>query len=225
MSEELDRAAEEASQSEETQTVDATVETEEQEAVETPETVAARDEENAERSRLGRKVKELESQLGEIGALREQLQQFMQSRQSVAEEDEEIITSKTLETYLSRQEAKKSEQKQTYEKNYTSTFAKIGTDDDNFDAVWKEMVENHNVIHTGDPTVDAKLNYLSAQNALLKKPKNPVQGKGKDVKGVNVPDTTKTTPKSMPKLDPVAQEFVDRMKLPADWVNEKLESK
>lgn len=212
---------EEASQSEDRAAEEAAVP--EAEAEVTPEQ-KARDEENAERSRLGRKVKELEAQLSGIGTLQEQVARMaslLESKQETNDEDE-IVTTKTLSSYLQRQEQESKQKKQAYEKDYTSAFTRYGAEDDNFDTVWQEMVDNHNVIHTGDPKVDAQINYLAAQNALLRKPNNPLKGKGQDVKGVNTPDTTKQNPKGMPTLDPVAEDFVKRMGISADWVNEKL---
>lgn len=184
-----------------------------------------RDEENAERSRLGRKVKELESVLGDIGTIKEQLAALAPLLNRGEEQDgEALITAKDLPRYLEQREAEKAQNRSAYEKAYTASFVKVGVEDDDFDATWEEMLANHNVAHTGNPQHDAKINYLSAQNALLKKkgPKNPLQGKGKNVTGVNVPDTATGSSKAMPKLDPVAEEFVKRQGLSADWVNKAL---
>jgi len=196
-----------------------------EETQETPEEIQAkqRDEENAERSKLGRKVKEMETNFSGIQDQLNRLASLLEQKQKDPEfDDDEIITAKNLPDYLKRKEQEQNQQKQAYEKDYTSTFARIGAEDDDFDNVWNEMLANHNTIHTSDPKIDAQINYLSAKNSLLKKPKNPLQGKGKDVQGVNVPNTTKHEGKGMPKLDPVADEFVKRMGLSADWVNEKL---
>ena len=184
-----------------------------------------RDEENAERSKLGRKVKEFEVKLGEVDSIKEQLDRLEsllgQQRQETDDEDD-IVTTKTLDSYLARKESEKQTQQKKYEKDYVSSFTKLGIEDNNFDEVWSEMMERHNTVHTGDPKVDAQINYLAAANALYKKPKNPLQDKGNDIKGVNVPGETKKTDKGMPKLDPAAEEFVKKMGLGAEWVNEKL---
>lgn len=221
--EELDRAAEGAIQDPTEVTEEVTEEVDEP----TPEELETkqRDEENAERSRLGRKVKDLEAQLSEVSGMKSQLERLtslLENKQE--EEEEEILTTKTLENYLQRYETNKSTKQQAYEKDYTAAFAKMGVEDENFNDIWEEMVQKHNEIHTGDPKTDAQINYLKAQNSLLKKPHNPLQGKGDTVKGVNTPDSTKKSVKGMPKLDPIAEEFVKRQGLSPDFVNKALNS-
>lgn len=176
-----------------------------------------RDTENAERSKLGRKVKTLEEQITRLSGLLERKQQEQ-------EPEDSILTPENLPKYIERLEQERSHKKQEYSSSYTSKFAEIGAEDENFDDVWAEMYANHNAVVTGDPSVDAQINYLKAQNALLKKgPKNPVQGKGATTNtAVNIPDGMQKKQTVMPKLDHVAAEFLKKTGLSPEWAAKKL---
>lgn len=178
-----------------------------------------KDLENAERSKLGRKVKSLEDQIGKLTSL-------LEKQEEDEEEDEEIIlTPKELPKYLEKIEEKKKAEHAQYEKDYTGEFAKLGADDTNFQVVWEEMVNNHNSVITGDPSIDAQMNYLKAKNTLLQRntPENKLKGKGKEANtNINVPTKMKDKENKPIKLDPEAEEFAKRMGLSEEFIQKSL---
>lgn len=208
----LDRAAEE------TPEVETEVVAEEitEESVETVDDLEAKrkDEENAERSRLGRKVKGIEDRFESFEErLNRVLNKLETPREVEVDDDDPIITPENLPRYMQKLEEQKGQQQKEYERKYASSFAKIGSDADEstFNDVWEEMLANHNTIVTGNPDMDARLNYLSAENAILRgaKPKNPVKGKGSNV-SVNIPEQMNEKAAKPVKFDAVAEEFMRR---------------
>ncbi len=133
-------------------------------------------------------------------------------------DDDVPITKSEIRKML--REDKESEIKETsrYSQNYLRQFNKLGRmeDPEYYDSIFKEMEKNFNNKLTGNPMVDAELNYDKAEKALLKKTlassirKNPLKGNKPDgALGVGG-DTTTVTKGSfvLPKLDEHATAFM-----------------
>jgi len=225
--EEEEQAIETAESDTDTDVEESDEETEEIEASAEEEPKKERDTENAIRSWVGRQLKERDD------ALLEKIETLLKTNQPQAvesePEEEEFITTKTLPSFIDRQIKERTEreaaEKNKYQKDFTRAFANEGASAENFDAIWNEFLENHNEVVTGDAVADAKIGFYKAQAALVgkAKPKNPVQGKGKVVKTkTNIPDQmAEKTPKPV-KLDPVAAEYVRKMKLNDEFVQKTL---
>ena len=163
-----------------------------------------------------------------------------------AEEDEDFvdITSraqldKEVARYLQRKEAEDRTRGQQYERQYAPAFVREMqtngiTDAKEQEAVWNVMVQNFNVRYSDNAAHDAQINFLKAQNELLKqqatadkqpKPKeSPLKG-GQPTAPLGVSQTAKEAPAKepeMPDLDPWALKFVQRTGMDKKAVSEAL---
>ena len=180
----------------------------------------------AARSKLGAKVAAAlrkTDTLEEILAKQQQmLEQFMQmgGRRDVEPEydPDEPLTPRQLEKYLERHEQKKQQQQQEYQDGYRRTMTRLGPDlsDDSWTEVYNEMMAHHNMVHSGNPEIDAQLNWERAQNAVLRKkaPKRVANLKGDSANkltGIKEPGSAKTEI-ALPKLSKEAQDYVDNVR-------------
>jgi len=210
------------------ETEEAVTETTEEPVEAVSEKPKERDTENAIRSWVGRQLKERDDALLERieGLLKQNTQQAIGQEE---EAEEEFITNKNLPNYLKKQiaqyEDEKKQQASKYQTDFTRAFANEGSSAENFDAIWNEFLDNHNEVVTGDPVADAKIGFYKAQAALVKKakPEIPVKGKGAKLNTkTNVPDQIKGKEPKPVKLDPVAAEFVKKMKITDEFVQKTL---
>lgn len=213
---------------------------------------------NAERSRLGRRMKNLEdslsqllSKLDSIGAASpvQQTQQqtnipvnyddsFMERELQAAVEQglipETIITPMDqlrVDNYRQRVEEKRSIE---YQRGYINALKgfKGDTDDSLHDEVVAELFRLESPFNQkryGDPTVDARLNYLEAKSAILEgkvttpSAKNVFKGKQGNVPTGNHV-TTKVAPseESVPQLDEVSLQFIKSQGMSEETVRKAL---
>jgi len=188
-----------------------------------------------ERSRLGRRVKGLEAKLEEVlSLLRQQGQQTPSGPvASPATDDEEppavIATIEDLERATKFLEKKKMQERAAYAARYSEEFLKLGKDDPDYEEIEKEMMAHHNVVRTGDPRLDAQINFDKARISLYRRrlesktpPKPNV--KGEDTKGTGVTVTAANiSGKGKPvELPDEVRDFVRRIKRDESWAAEVL---
>lgn len=228
------RAVEESTEEAPTDEVEEKEEVEvKEEEVEEHKEVPLEPEDNSTRSRLGRKVASLESQ---VTALMDELRKTRS--EPVKEEDEiadnAILTRKDVERLWDDKIRKTNEANQKYSNDYTIAMVQLTNelDDVVFDEVMKEVDTMYGKRNTGRPDIDAQLDYLDSYNHILKKKtaskSNPLdKNKGKDAKGAAVNNANKTTEtkKKMPELDPEALDFIKRVGMSPEDVEDALTNK
>jgi len=196
---------------------------------ETPEAKAAREaqeklDEHRERSDLGRKVKELnekvDSELMSISGKIDQLLETRKAPETDEFEDERILNKKELDEYFNKKLQAEQSARQKADADYnTGYFKTIGQfknteEEADYDAICKELEDNHNIRRSNNAQADARMNWLEASNAYYKRKSgtkdNPLKGKGNDLplgagsEGALVIE--KETP--LPKLDSFAEEYI-----------------
>lgn len=193
----------------------------------TPEELAA-EEDHKERSRLGRKMAKVEEELLEQRRQTNELMELLRTQMTRKEQEEipnlpeYITTPQELEQYLEHRESKKVKQQQDYHQGYAKTVFGFKPNDPDIHAdILKEMDANFRNIPTGNPAVDAEINYSKAKAAYYSKAvaarkvekEIPLKG-GKEEVATGLSGTSRVTTKAtvLPKLDSVAQEYVDYLR-------------
>lgn len=177
-----------------------------------------------DRSQLGRRVKRMEDN---VNTLVSKLDIFIEgvgrtstpNYQNYDEpEDEEFI--RKMEKY----ERKKSDRQTNYEKNYITKVRQLGSGDPDYKEVFDEMYANFNKVHSGDPDLDARLNWADARVSVLNKKISPnkpnVRGERNTAStdlGVNATNDSIAT--SEVQLDEFAKEFVSRTGMKKETVD------
>jgi len=187
-----------------------------------------------ERSNLGRKVKKLEDTISELTDI---IQELRASRQTVnapqADMPEYISTPDDVERVLTARERKQKEEQARYQGAYAKTFRGLGKNESDYEEVFNEMFEHFNEVRTGDPEVDAELNYAKAKASLLSKklagpakaPKANVKGSKTEVStNLSVESRADDTPGADVQLDEFAKEFVAKTKMNNESVKDALKS-
>lgn len=239
--------AEEVAAEEPTETIEETVDEPIEEVEGEPEAVAAEPaddepipdepdepEDNAARSKLGRKVQYLETQLEQALGV---IQKF---QAPPAEPEDEIdddmpVTKADIEKIIEQRETQKQQQAALYSDNYRNTTIRLGLDLEEAEhaEILKSIDSLQNPSRTGDPVIDAEVNFLKAQTAVYQKrlkaksvPQNPLN-KNKDVDpeaplGGGAETKTSTRPRRMPKLDAQSQELIKHYGWDAERVTKAL---
>ena len=199
----------------------------------TPEELAA-EEEHKERSRLGRKVAKFEEELLEQRRHTNELMELLRAQMTKKEPEESpnlpayINTPEDLEKYLEHRETKKVKQHQDYHEGYAKTVfgfksseTKPGDAPEIHAEILKEMDANFRNIPTGNPNIDAEINYSKAKAAYYAKlsaskkveREVPLKG-GKEEVPTGLSGASRVVGKEtvLPKLDSVAQEYVDYLR-------------
>ena len=192
----------------------------------TPEEIAAQ-EEHKERSRLGRKLAKVEEELLEQRKQTNELMQLLRAKFEPKEEKppdlpEYITTPEELEKYLNYRDQQRVQKQQEYHQNYAKTvYGFKANDADAHAEILKEMDANFRNIPTGNPLIDAQINYSQAKAAYFSKlaaakkveREVPVKG-GQPEVPTGLSGNSRVTSKSpsLPKLDKVAQEYVDYLR-------------
>jgi len=185
------------------------------------------------RSKLGRRVSAIETK---IDSFMDEMRFMMQKKNPDEFDEDEIDPDEPLTLrQLEKWEEKKAESANKYNADYDSQIHQLEMEeeDETFQAeVMKEFLQNHNFKRSNNGKNDAKLNYLNAQIAVLKKSKetkeNPLgKNKGKEVKGLGTPSGSKsdTTKGTVIKLDPDTKEFLDYIRSTPggeSWTDEKV---
>ncbi len=188
---------------------------------------------HAERSRLGRRLKRQEEQLSNLESKMDAFftrMEGLQRQPATQDINEEELTDEDLRKYnLARKKEKQAEER--YSQNYTSNFRKIGIKDDadTMDDVWDEMYAHFNNVVTGDPSVDAEINYAKAKASLLTKKMATVKPKA-NVKSersatstnLNVQTHQEVKEDKDVELDADAKEFVAKTGMKIESVREAL---
>jgi hypothetical protein len=192
----------------------------------TPEELAA-EEEHKERSRLGRKLARVEEELLEQRKQTNELMEILRGQFVKKEEvkpnfPEYITTPQELEQYLSYRDEEKLKKTQEYHSGYRKTvFGFKGNDPEVHGDILKEMDANFKDILTGNPNLDAEINYSKAKAAYYAKlassrkiGKEIPLNRNKEEVATGLSGTSRVTMKEtvLPKLDPVAQEYVDYLR-------------
>lgn len=182
------------------------------------------DDDHATKTRLGRKVKKLEEVMvtkSEFNQLMTKLDSFMTrpveqvSTEQKTEMPEYVATPDDVEKVIQARENRIRSEQDTYQKAYVSQMVSMSQGNDAHDDIVKEMMTNFNVRRTGNPQIDAELNYAKAQVAVMSKQTTktvPVKGEKAIGTGVTVGVTNTQTKVTMPKLTPEAENFVAYMK-------------
>lgn len=176
------------------------------------------DEDHKEASKLGRKVKGLYDRFDQIMARLDQIQQ--PARQEVKEVDmPEVITSpEDVERVLSAREERAKQAKVSYERSYLKVIGELAGDNEELhEEIYTEMMKNHNVRHSDNPDMDARLNYERAKFSVATRKSD--SDKPKRIKSDKIPaqpaaGAARSESKSvaMPKLDKEAQDYVNYLR-------------
>lgn len=182
------------------------------------------EEDHSEKSRLGRKVKRMEEQFSNV---LEKFDDFMsrsippQPSPPADELPEFIQTPEDVERVVSARERKIATAQQMYSGNYIKQLQGLGNvNTEIHDDILNEMAANpnFNARHTGNPIVDARLNYAEAKASVLAKktagtrPNIPVSG-GSPISptGISATSRNAVTPTSeLPELSEASKEFIRR---------------
>ena len=226
----LERAADEVTDSatpEEKASEEIVPQTQGEEQQETIETEETHEEpiDHGEKSRLGRKVKGIEDRLNQMmGKLEMLISNPSQTRvpEGQVDDSDEIAPGTKGELYAEfdkwtkQRESQQTEKDQEYQQVYVRKLTELGWDmlEAEYDEIVKELHANHNIRRTGEPEVDAELNFEKAQNAIFRKTlgKKKVPVKGEKLTGpLGGPSNTTITeraPASV-KLDADAASFAE----------------
>lgn len=189
-----------------------------------------------EKSRLGRRLKRMEAQ---FSTLMQRLE-GLQSTPAVTEKEEdlpdqdEFVRASDIPKIMERLTEKKQAEQSKYENDYLYATVSLGADENIStelqDAIFDKMQSEFNTRITGNPKVDAELNYRKAMTSVLAKqastPKNPLKGgKPNEAIGVGAPTQTPSAPASKKvKLDPYAAEFAKSVGMTEEEVSAALSS-
>jgi hypothetical protein len=258
--EEVEEVEEEVAEEEETEPVDTEkdpLQLEEEEETEALEAEVGEEEEvqpepsdNADRSKLGRKVKFMEDSLNgikeSIDDRMDRIEQMLTKNQQPEpykedfedEDDEEIILTKKefkeqMQSFMTEQQTQKTDSQAQYEKGYLSTIKQLGAEEeseDEFNAIYDEMMTNFNNKLSDNPEMDAERNWLKATKSVLKKQaaqpikkENPLKGrKPKAPLGKGSTDTVPKSASAVPELDDVAAEFIKKTGMSDELVADAL---
>lgn len=182
----------------------------------------AQEDDHQEKSHLGRKVKKLEEVMVtkvEFNQLMNKLDSFITKpvEQNTAQSDipEYVATPEDVEKVIQARERRISAEQESYQKAYVSQMVSMGTGNDEHDDVVKEMMANFNVRRTGNPQIDAELNYANAKAAVMSRGTQrtvPVKGDKPVAAGVTHGNTNTQHKVMLPKLSPDAENFVAYMR-------------
>lgn len=189
---------------------------------------------NAARSRLGRRVAGLEEKINQVLQNLQTLSVAKDTKVPEPEIQDEIdldmpATIREFEAYQAKKAEKAEQETRYYQTNYIKSVYDMGKEvisRDIYNETLKEMDNNsvYNIRHTGDPKVDAKLNFMAAYSAILAKQvksgpakKNPLEknetkrGTG-DTGAVSGSKNTGSRAGSKVELDSDAKEFLSELK-------------
>lgn len=186
-------------------------------------------EEHKVSSRLGRKVKNLEDRI----AAYESVERQKEPVEELDSEDETSVSMKDVRVLIAKAKKEDEETKTAYNNTYLQTAISLSEhEDEEFaNTVLDEMDTNFNTLYSDDPTKDAEMNYLKAQNAVLRKTQNkgkenPLKGdKPKAALGVTGGDTNTQSTFKMPKLDEHAQDLIKHSNFTEEDIRDALTSK
>ena len=190
------------------------------------------DVENAEKSKLGRKVAAMERN---FNMFMEEMRQFATAtapkKAEVEEDDDTPLTKKDVERYLEERSTKKALEEKAYSNKYITKMVTLTEELDEtvLDEVLTEVDSKYNKKRTGNPDMDAQLDYLEAYNGILArksgKKSNPLEkNKDKKVKGLGISGEEKNSVSSKKEiaLDHEAAAFAKQMGLSPEEIEDAL---
>ncbi len=186
------------------------------------------------RSWMGRKIAGMRDQIRQ--ELEEEIEQKVLQKLKSREEPkpdevpEIISTAEDVHKVIEARERKKFDGQQKYEQSYVKTARSFAKDNQEIhEDIWKEMMANHNVIRTGNPEVDAELNYLRAKTVVVgsKGVTKPVVANVRSERpevstNISTESREPSTPPPTITLDPDAKEYLRRIGKGEDWAQEAL---
>jgi len=192
-------------------------------------------EDNSERSKLGRKVAEIAQAVNYLQSLMTQNQKQEEADPLDSVDDDAPLTKAEVEKYLQLREQRAQEQQATYANSYQRGVIRAGLEmsEEEHNDVLKTIDTLPNRSRTGNPELDAKLDFAAAENRVLrqkvaksKQPKNPLE-KNKDKEpdaplGGGAETRNASKPRQMPKLDKAAAALVAYHGMSPDRVNKVL---
>jgi hypothetical protein len=176
------------------------------------------------KSKLGRNIKGLRSQMDAIMARLDQMQAPAKAEPAHVETEEmpeTISTPADIDKYLSAKEKRLQQEKLSYESGYLKQVQGLSkANEDMHEEIFAEMMQNFNVRHSNDASVDARINYAEAKAAVLNNklsekagglPKRATAGKP-PVQPAASATHAATRVATIPKLDEHAADYVKYLK-------------
>jgi hypothetical protein len=186
---------------------------------------------SAEIGRGGKALNEIESVKNDIASLKSLLENQATTRQTEQETENIVTTESDVRNVFQRLQTEEQTKKTKYESDYLDEIARLANADklddkqmDELSEILKTSVTNSRSNFTNHAW-DAETNYLKAMRILDKKGDKSVNLKGDDPKGTGIGKPSEnggSKDATMPKLDPVAQEYADKMKMTAEEVSNAL---
>ena len=185
----------------------------------------------------------LQSALGRIGSMQAKIDKLenmisnMDTEKPEEVDDDEIVTSKqdVLRIFQEKEQMEKNKRAQ-YTETAVNTLIDLGLQnsdltDDTYVTIHKDAEANWKS-KTGDPKLDAEINFTEALNRHYQKmitknaePTNPLN-KNKDADGQELGGAAETSVKtkneSVPKLDDSAKDFIERVGMKPESINKAL---
>jgi hypothetical protein len=206
-------------------------------------------EDQRDRSRLGRRLKRLEGTIETLVSSLEserqqrQIAEYMRSQQPKQTRDfdqdepsrnDDIVTTETdVERVVDKRERRKVEEAERYQNGFVAQLnAFKGNNPKLHQKIVEELITNFNRKITGNPQVDARLNYAEAKAALAtkllasqsQKAKPNVAGGTQSATGVSASSTAQKSGKGdiWSRLDKEAADYAKSLKMTEEEVEEAL---
>jgi hypothetical protein len=204
----------------------------------------------AEKSRLGRKIKTIEQKFDSLSDKLEQLillqtlnAENAERKPEPEQEDEDaeaLITKadlqKLIPEYIRKQKEAETGETEKYRKGYIKEVThKLGVDlsDDEHSAVVKIMLSKYNAKETGDPKIDAQLNFLKAERdwvalggkATVKSKLRQQKAPGHDDESGADKGKAGVGEDLLKKLDPAAADYAKKMGFTNDQIKKAFNMK
>jgi hypothetical protein len=225
----LNQAAEQAEETPKTEETPSETKTEEQSELE-----ELKKENQRVKSELGRAQKamnEISDMRSKVSSLEALLQNQAIQKETEQSAETLVTTEQDVTNVLQKWEKKKQAEQDKYTNDYLNNVASFAQKDGLDD---KQMLELEDILKTSitnsdsnfqNAQYDAKVNYLQAKLILKEKSEKSVNLKGDTPKGTGIGKPSEnggSEKNTMPKLDPIAQEYVDKMGMSAEEVTKAL---
>lgn len=208
--------------------------------------------EHKDRSRMGRRLKRLEgtieSLLHKLEAQEQQRQvreYFLQQQLAAARqnpdvhdepnmESELVSTDTDVERVMDKRERRKAEEAERYQNTFVATLNGLaGSNPKMHKVIVNELITNFNKRVTGNPQIDARLNYAEAKSAVMakiaasktvEKPKPNIAGNTQSATGVSASSTAQKTKGAdiWSRLDKEAAEYARAVGMKEDDIEAAL---
>ena len=177
---------------------------------------------HAKRSDFGRKVSAMHRRQDEFEERIEKLLGLLERSSTPNEPINEIdpdepLTYAELNSVLDKREQTLKQQRDNYDKKYTSTVGKLSAeiDDNEYEAIIAEM-QNITYVPSSNPSLDAEINYSKAERAYLRKQlagtverPNPLKGNSpRAALGSATNQKSVTKQVALPKLDAAGASYL-----------------